>query len=277
MWQEAELSDRVANGQFDEDDWLISANSRQILPPHFLQKFAGQALNMHPGLLPQYAGLHCHQWAIRNGAEMFGATIHYMQSDIDTGAIVATESFAISPQDTGLSLFLRTLKCGSRLVSGVVEKICTNVPLTKIEQNLDQRHLYRHRDALDPRIDWSWPAQKIIDFIRAGNYVPFASPTYTAELDQTGHWHIMVLRARLSDRTPVDQPRGHIIDLTPDGPEIICGDGKAIVINRAQAAQTKVSLDDWNVYLTTFQRPWRQRGRDPRQTPSMNERYCNGL
>jgi methionyl-tRNA formyltransferase len=56
------------------DAWLISANSTLIIPPVVLDVFAGRSLNLHPGVLPEYAGLHTHQWAIRNGEREFGVT-----------------------------------------------------------------------------------------------------------------------------------------------------------------------------------------------------------
>src|SRR5712692_6385946 len=48
-------------------DWLLSVNNTAILPGRLLAMCRHGALNLHPGLLPEYAGLHTHQWAIRNG------------------------------------------------------------------------------------------------------------------------------------------------------------------------------------------------------------------
>jgi hypothetical protein len=59
-------------------DWLINAYGTVIVPPAVLRLFAGRALNVHPGPLPEYGGLHMNQWALRNGETRFGATIHLM-------------------------------------------------------------------------------------------------------------------------------------------------------------------------------------------------------
>jgi methionyl-tRNA formyltransferase len=67
--------------------WLINANSTFIIPTDVLKLFEGRNLNFHPGLLPEYAGLHTHQWAIRNGEREFGVTVHRMEQRIDAGAL----------------------------------------------------------------------------------------------------------------------------------------------------------------------------------------------
>src|SRR3569623_609440 len=42
-------------------DWLVNINGTTIIAPDVIGLFPGRAINMHPGLLPRYAGLHCHQ------------------------------------------------------------------------------------------------------------------------------------------------------------------------------------------------------------------------
>ncbi|MBN1267940.1 MAG: hypothetical protein JXA25_20780 [Anaerolineales bacterium] len=164
-------------------DWLINVNSTVILPDRLLELPAGGALNMHPGLLPEYAGLHTHQWALRNGEEAFGSTIHYIKPALDTGDIILQEKFPITAKDTGLSLYHKCIRSGTQLMKQVVQKILAGEPLPRFPQDLSRRHLYRHRDALDGRIDWTWTAGQIERFVRAGNYAPFLSPTYTAWID----------------------------------------------------------------------------------------------
>ncbi len=98
-------------------DWLLSANSTVIIPAPILALFERGGLNLHPGVLPEYAGLHTHQWAIRNGEKEFGATIHLMAPAVDAGGIVRQARFAIRPEDTGLSVFRRCMRAGSEIFS----------------------------------------------------------------------------------------------------------------------------------------------------------------
>lgn len=227
--------------------WLINANSTTIIPASVLNAFEGRSLNFHPGLLPEYAGLHTHQWAIRNGEREFGVTVHRMEQRIDTGAIVGQLRFPIRPEDTGLSLFSRCLAAGVELFPRIVAQIVRGEPLADIPQDLTRRKLYRHRDALDGRIDWNASAQAVVDFIRAGNYEPLTSPTYVARLDKVADADVEVLRARVEPASPGEP--GAIVALSDEGPLIACGDGAAIRIIRARRGRQAASRAHWDEYL----------------------------
>src|SRR5919106_5791128 len=104
-------------------DWLINAYGTVIVPPAVLRLFVGRALNVHPGPLPEYGGLHMNQWALRNGETLFGATLHLMDDGIDTGPVVAKEMFEIMPSDTGLTLFTKTQHVAIRLLNELLHDI----------------------------------------------------------------------------------------------------------------------------------------------------------
>ncbi len=137
-----------------EADRLVNINGSVIVAPHVLDRFDGRALNMHPGPLPEYAGLHVHQWAIRNGEARHGATIHVMEAGVDTGPIVDMVRFPIVEADTGLSLFKRTMDLGTKLLIHVLEGVIKGTPPASRPQDLARRHYYRHDDALDGTIVW---------------------------------------------------------------------------------------------------------------------------
>jgi methionyl-tRNA formyltransferase len=236
---------RIAN---TPDCWLISANSTLIIRPEVLDVFEGRSLNFHPGLLPEYAGLYTHQWAIRNGEHEFGVTVHRIERTVDAGAIVGQVRFPIRPEDTGLSLFSRCLTAGAELFSSVVVQIIRGEPLTDVPQDLTSRRLYRHRDALEDRIDWNETAVRIVDFIRAGNYEPFASPTYVARLDRIAGFDIKLLRATkegVSTALP-----GTVVDVSAAGPLIACGDGATIRIVKATDGRQVMSPERWDEYVS---------------------------
>lgn len=228
--------------------WLINANSTTIIPADALNAFEGRSLNFHPGLLPEYAGLHTHQWAIRNGEREFGVTVHRMEQRIDAGAIVGQLRFPIRPEDTGLALFSRCLAAGAELFPRVVAQIVRGEPLADIPQDLTRRRLYRHRDALDGRIDWTTGAQAVVDFIRAGNYEPLTSPTYVARLDKIADADVEVLRARIEPASHGEP--GAIVDVSDEGPLIVCGDGAAVRIVRARRGRQPMSRAQWDDYLS---------------------------
>lgn len=236
----------VASVTARDHDWLVSANSTLVLPRSLLDLFPGRAVNCHPGLLPEYAGLHTHQWAIRNGAREFGATLHRMEACVDTGAVLAQERFPIEPNDTGLTLFIKCMRAGASLLAAFVRDAAAGSAPAGAPQDLRYRRLYRARDATDGRIDWAWSAEQIADFVRAGNYEPFASPTYTATLDVTGGTPLEILRAEAVGTTALPTaPPGRVVDIGDEGPLVVCGDGRAVRLSRARRARQILTQADW--------------------------------
>jgi methionyl-tRNA formyltransferase len=228
-------------------DWLLSANNTAILPHRLLAMCRQGALNLHPGLLPEYAGLHTHQWAIRNGEKEFGSTIHFMEAKVDAGDIVRQGRFPLLSSDTGITVFKRCLKTGVQLFAEVISDILNGQPLLAIPQDLTKRIVYRHVDSLDGRIDWKWTSPAIDAFVRAGNYEPFRSPSYVTCLDRTLDFTIEVLQVEiggLSDKIP-----GSILDITDKGLLLTSGGGGSIRVSRARSKDGVLDAGMWRRYV----------------------------
>lgn len=243
-------------------DWLLCANTTYIVPKEVLASFSERALNLHPGLLPAYAGLHTHQWAIRNGEAEFGATVHMIEAGLDTGDVVAVRRFVIRPEDTGLSLYRNCMRTGSQVFAEVLRCILAGDSLPKSPQDLSKRRLYRHAEAVDSRIDWTMSARRVVDFIRAGNYYPFSSPTYTPQINDFGPQGVRVQRAVVAG---VSGAPGHLIDMWPAGPVIGCGDDGAVVLEKAMRDGRDVDLQAWHQLFECLPRP-AVLGHQPRQS-----------
>jgi methionyl-tRNA formyltransferase len=228
-------------------DWLINAYGTVIVPLALLRSFAGRALNVHPGPLPEYGGLHMNQWALRNGETWFGATIHLMDEGIDTGPIVSQAWFDIAPTDTGFTLFNKTQRVATGLLQNVLGEIMADRILQSMPQDLSRLRIYRHAEALDGRIDWRWSARQIVDFVRAGNYRPFTSPTYTAYVEDAAGAHIEILKAEIGSAT--SQAPGSVVEVEERGPRIACGTGSSVILLKAEANRTGLIAGDWRTRL----------------------------
>lgn len=213
-------------------DWLLNVNSTVILPDRLLELPTGGAVNLHPGLLPEYAGLHTHQWALRNGEPEFGATIHFITPRLDTGDIILQERFPIEEKDTGLTLYHKCIRAGTLAMKQVVEWILEGEDLPREPQDLSRRRLYRHRDALDSRIDWTMPAEDIERFVRAGNYAPLQSPTYTASI-QTAAGEMEILEAAAQPVTREHTP-GTVPHSNQESVGVQCGEGSMILLEKVR-------------------------------------------
>jgi phosphoribosylglycinamide formyltransferase 1 len=101
-----ELGERVSSYQ---PDLVILAGFMRILTPAFVNRFAGQIMNIHPSLLPKYPGLHTHQRAIDASDHAAGATVHFVTSDLDGGPAIIQAEVPINSGDTADILASRIL------------------------------------------------------------------------------------------------------------------------------------------------------------------------
>jgi phosphoribosylglycinamide formyltransferase-1 len=94
---------------------VVLAGFMRILGDGFVQHYAGRLLNIHPSLLPAFAGLHTHRRAIEAGCKLAGATVHFVTPTLDHGPIVAQAAVPVRADDTPESLSARVLAAEHRL------------------------------------------------------------------------------------------------------------------------------------------------------------------
>ncbi len=88
---------------------LVLAGFMRILTPGFVEHYAGRLLNIHPSLLPAFAGLHTHRRAIEAGCQFAGLTVHQVTAQLDHGPILAQAVVPVLPGDTEQTLAARVL------------------------------------------------------------------------------------------------------------------------------------------------------------------------
>ena len=88
---------------------VVLAGFMRILSPGFVVHFADRLINIHPSLLPAFAGLNTHQRAIDAGCKVAGATVHQVTAEVDHGRILAQAMVPVLPGDTAASLAARVL------------------------------------------------------------------------------------------------------------------------------------------------------------------------
>lgn len=88
---------------------VVLAGFMRILTPGFVSRYEERLVNIHPSLLPAFAGLDTHQRAIDAGCRVAGATVHRVTPELDHGPILAQAAVPVLPGDTAQTLGDRVL------------------------------------------------------------------------------------------------------------------------------------------------------------------------
>ena len=145
---------------------IFSFYYRTLLSDEILKIPDAGAYNLHGSLLPAYRGRVPVNWAIINGEEKTGVTLHHMVSKADAGDIVGQREVAISREDTAYTLFRKLLRAADLLLEEVLPLIKSRqAPRTR--QDLSRGSYYGARRPEDGKIEWGWSARTIYNLVRA--------------------------------------------------------------------------------------------------------------
>jgi len=104
--------DRALAAEIDAfaPDVVVLAGFMRVLSESFVTHYAGRLLNIHPSLLPSFAGLKTHQRAIDGGVRLHGATVHFVTAALDCGPIVVQGAVPVTADDDVETLAARVLQ-----------------------------------------------------------------------------------------------------------------------------------------------------------------------
>jgi phosphoribosylglycinamide formyltransferase-1 len=108
---------------------VVCAGYDAILERAFLREFEGRVINIHPSLLPAFAGtMHAIEMALEAGVEETGCTVHLVTKDVDQGPILAQRRVEVRPDDSVASLRAR-IQAEEHVLLPVVIKRIAGQPL----------------------------------------------------------------------------------------------------------------------------------------------------
>ena len=89
---------------------ICLAGFMKVLSKNFIKKFGYKIINIHPSLLPKYKGLNTHKRVIENNEKFSGCTVHYVNSNLDSGKIILQKKVKIKKNENYKSLKKKILK-----------------------------------------------------------------------------------------------------------------------------------------------------------------------
>jgi phosphoribosylglycinamide formyltransferase-1 len=104
-------------------DLVVLAGFMRVLSGEFLDAFPGRVINIHPALLPAFAGRKAQRQAHDAGVKIAGCTIHFVDGGVDTGPIIAQSAVLVQEDDDEETLRARILAEEHRLLPAVVRAI----------------------------------------------------------------------------------------------------------------------------------------------------------
>lgn len=113
----------IAKLREKEVELVCLAGYMRLLSPGFIQSFPNRIVNIHPSLLPSFRGLDAQKQAVEYGVKVSGCTVHFVDEDLDNGAIILQRTVEVMDGDTDETLSARILKQEHAAYVEAVKKI----------------------------------------------------------------------------------------------------------------------------------------------------------
>jgi methionyl-tRNA formyltransferase len=220
-------------------DLVVSVWYRRLLGPELLALPRLAALNLHGSLLPRYRGRAPLNWVLVNGETRTGVTLHHMDAAADAGDIVAQRPIDIAPDDTALTLYQRMVKEGVDLLLEALPAVVAGTA-PRVPQDHARATLMPRRRPEDGRVEWSWPAARIANMIRAVTH-PFPG-AFVGE----GRARLWLWAGSLLPTAPGPSRPGTLLDVVAGRGITVATGAGALLVSRVQAAGgTEERADTW--------------------------------
>jgi methionyl-tRNA formyltransferase len=170
---------------------------------------------VHDALLPRYGGFAPLNWALVNGEREVGVTAHFMNEEFDMGDIVVQRRVPVDDDDTATDLFHKTIVLFAPITLEALALIGSG-RTDWIKQDPAQATFFHKRSPEDSRIDWTVPATRIANLVRAQ-----ADP-YPNAFAYFGGERVRVLEASVSPSCLGGTP-GRVFRREEGGVAIVCG------------------------------------------------------
>jgi len=158
-----------------QPDLGLSVFFGHILKEGFLSLFPQGCINLHPAYLPYNRGQYPNVWSIVEDTPA-GASLHYIDAGIDTGAIIGRRKVDVEPIDTGKTLYHKLERASVDLLIEMWPQIRSG-QATKVVQDSSEGTYHRTKDVerIDEiDLDETYTARDLINILRACTFPPYS-------------------------------------------------------------------------------------------------------
>jgi len=210
-------------------DFLFSFYYRQMLSPAVLATARRGAYNMHGSLLPKYRGRVPVNWAVLNGEQETGATLHEMVEKPDAGRIAGQEAVPIGPNDSAAAVFARVTEAAGRVLEAALPALLEGTAELRA-QDLRQGSYFGGRRPEDGRIDWKKGSWEVHNLIRA------VAPPYPGAFTTLAGQRVRVLGSWWSEAPRLSAGAPGTLAVANDRLWASCGDGRWLELREIEFA-----------------------------------------
>lgn len=93
-----------------QPDFIVLAGYMRLLSAGFVERYQSRILNIHPSLLPSFAGVDAQAQALAYGVKVSGCTVHFVDEHLDAGPIIVQRAVEVRDDDTAETLSARILE-----------------------------------------------------------------------------------------------------------------------------------------------------------------------
>lgn len=165
-------------GRIEELDLIVTIGYGVLLPEHILKLPKHGFLNLHFSLLPAYRGAAPAQRALQNGEVKTGLTVFQLDKGMDTGPIYSQAEIEIKPTWRSVELLRELATIGPMTISEALAQVQQGKPPTV---QTGTPSLAPKISKAEAKIDFTKPANEIVNCIRAFTYEPGAWTTWKKE------------------------------------------------------------------------------------------------
>ncbi len=159
-------------------DLIFSINYWKLISEEHINSVNGNIINLHHSYRLKYRGRYSTSWAIANGEDHHGTTLHYITPKLDDGPIIESYKCEIKDSDNAEYLFERVETLALKMFKDTYKKIIEDKVIEFIEPEPNP-YYYDIESNKNLEIEYGKPINEVYDFVRAWSFKDRPRPYFT--------------------------------------------------------------------------------------------------